>query len=147
MNAQRGYLGIGLGLRCYGDRGGGTFPQSNKLGKNKTKENTTQFTAITLSEMHNIHQNIKGYEKSYGKGAFCLCLSQHFPDRFDFPLITLVNILDEHMLGNIGLDDYPRDDWSPTWYDIKDKVIINALVSAFLDGNIGLMKAKPNNCD
>lgn len=51
------------------------------------------------------------------------------------------------MLGNIALDDYPRDDWSPTWYDIKDKVIINALVSAFLDGNIGLMKAKPNNCD
>lgn len=43
-----------------------------------------------------------------------VCLFQHFPDKFDFfPLVTLVNILDEHMLGNIALGDYPRNNWSP----------------------------------
>ena len=46
------------------------------------------------------------------------------------------------MLGNIAFDDYPRDSWSPTWYDVKDKVIVNALVPTLMDANIGLMKAK-----
>ena len=50
-----------------------------------------------------------------------LCLSQHFPDNFDFfpTLVTLVNILNERMPGNIALTDYPRDSWSPN-YDVKE---------------------------
>lgn len=49
------------------------------------------------------------------------------------------------MPGNIVLSDYPREDWSPTWYDVTDTVIINTLVPNLIDGNVGLMKGKPNN--
>lgn len=78
-----------------------------------------------------------------------LCLSQHFPDNFDFfpTLVTLVNILDEYMPGTIALTDYPRDKWSPIMIWCKrNKIIINALASTLMDGNIGLMKAKMNDC-
>ena len=75
-----------------------------------------------------------------------LCLSQHFPDKFDFfPPVTLVNILDEHMLGNIALGDYPRNNWSPIMIGCKrNKVTINALAPTLMSGNIGFMKAKTN---
>ena len=46
------------------------------------------------------------------------------------------------MLSNIALDDYLGDTWSPTQYNIKDKVMINVLVSILMGGNIGLTKAK-----
>lgn len=75
------------------------------------------------------------------------CISQHFPDIFNSSLLSLViliNILDEHMLGNLALGDYLRDDWSPTCYDIKGKPIMNVLVPSLMDGNAGLMKAKPS---
>lgn len=73
-----------------------------------------------------------------------LCLSQCFPDRFapPPPIKTFVKILDEYMLGNIALDNYLRDGWSFTQNNVKDKVIINALVSILMCGNIGLTKAK-----
>ena len=74
-----------------------------------------------------------------------LCLSQHFPDNFDFSptLVTLVNILDEYMPGNIALTDYPRDRWSRCK---RNKIIINAPASTVMDGNICLMKGKMNYC-
>lgn len=73
------------------------------------------------------------------KVPVCLWLSQRFPDKFDFffTLVTLVNILVDHMMGNIALSDYSRDNWSPTWYDVKDTVIISILVPILMYSNIG----------
>lgn len=121
-NVQRGYLDIRLGLAIqiipknlrWCGHGSGRVPQSNKFGNNKTKQNTTYFSIRILPEMHNMHQYIKGYEKSYSEGAFLpLFISAFSKQIWFFPSITLVNILDEHMPGNIALGDYSRDYWSP----------------------------------
>lgn len=47
------------------------------------------------------------------------------------------------MPGNIALTDYPRDRWSQCK---RNKIIINALASTVMDGNICLMKGKMNYC-